>query len=118
MTLTPTTASGHTINLNGGELDVTNAADTVPWSILGIVNAGGAASSVIDGDELYTSGYLNVNVNSTLNINTDGVTFEFTDIAVAAGGDFNVNTTVAVGGLLRDCHRRWPFPARNCDHRC
>ena len=87
---------GHTINLNGGELDVTNAADAVPWTInpVGVVTAGGAANSTLDGDELNVLGNINVEADSTLNVLTSGVTFDSgADITVAAGGHFNVNAT-------------------------
>ena len=85
---------GHTINLNGGELDVVNSATTTPWAIFssGVINAGGGAASTLDGDNLTIFGTVNIDNNSTLSINTADVLFENATINVAAGGNLNVNT--------------------------
>ncbi len=63
----------HTINLNGGELDVTSSATTY-WTLDfgGIINAAGGATSTINsaGETFFIAGDINVTANSTLAINS------------------------------------------------
>lgn len=86
---------GHTINLNGGTLDVTNAADTLPWALANtaIVDAAGGARSTIDGDAVNISATLNVTGNSALMINADSEFLSAAAVTVAAGCDLDVNVT-------------------------
>ena len=86
----------HTININGGELEVTNDADN-SWSIGfltgGELNAGGAAISTVSGHELNMLGTVNVSTGSQLNVETDRVFFNGdADLNIEAGAKLNVNT--------------------------
>ncbi len=80
----------HVVNLNGGTLSVTNAADAVPWEFISssTINVAGGGTSTISGDELNLFGDVNVAANSILNVNTSGGpnTTTSTNIDIAAGG--------------------------------
>ena len=90
----------HTINLNGGTLNVSNAADALPWTLNSIatVNAAGGATSTIAGDEVDIFADINVTGNSTLVISADSEYFAATTLVVEAGSTFNVNNTPIYNG--------------------
>ena len=83
----------HTINLNGGELDVTTTDNNWGLTSSGVVNAGGGATSFINGETFQTgAGTINVAAGSTLQV---GATSEFNGAAtvvIAAGGTLNMAT--------------------------
>ncbi len=101
----------HTINLNGGELDVTTADNT--WAIInsGVINAGGAAMSTINGEtfQIAGTGAVNVATNAGLNVNATTQITGATDFTIAAGGELNfatvtygqANATFTGDGILR-----------------
>jgi hypothetical protein len=95
------TSFGHTINMNGGELDVTSTAVTA-WQLnsIGTINAAGGATSTINssGETFQVSGDINVTANSTLNINSVTEYFSTANVVVAAGSILNHGTTTYSGG--------------------
>ncbi|HEY7089034.1 MAG TPA: hypothetical protein VH518_13145, partial [Tepidisphaeraceae bacterium] len=60
----------HTINLNGGSLSVTTLDNDWSLTSIGTINAGGGATSSINGETFDVSGAINVAAGSGLNINT------------------------------------------------
>lgn len=102
---------GHTININGGRLDVSSTAAT-SWTLKagGTINAAGGATSTISssgGDTFNISGAINVTANSTLNINPTSVFNAAAAVVIDAGSTLNMGTTTynggsySGGGLLR-----------------
>jgi hypothetical protein len=91
---------GHTINLNGGTFNVTNAADAVPWALnsLAIVNAAGGATSTITGDAVDISADVNVSANSALLIPVVTEYFSSANVIIGAGSTLNHNSTVTFNG--------------------
>ena len=92
---------GHTINMNGGELDVTTSAATA-WQLNSdsTVNAAGGATSTINhaGETLEISGAINVTANSRLNINSGNEFFSDATVVVDAGSTLDVNEATYNGG--------------------
>ena len=91
---------GHTINLNGGTLNVTNAADALPWALnsLAVVNAAGGATSTITGDAVDISADINVSANSTLLIPVAAEYFGSANVVIGAGSTLNHNSTSTFNG--------------------
>ena len=93
---------GHTINLNGGELDVTSSAATT-WSLnsFGTINAAGGATSTINsgGETFQVSGDTNVTANSTLNVNSTTEFLSPASVVVDAGSTLNLAVTSYSGGI-------------------
>ena len=91
---------GHRINLNGGTLSVTNAADVLPWALnsLSIVNVAGGATSTITGDAVDIAGDINVSANSTLTIPVTSEYFGTASVVIGAGSTLNHNNTVMFNG--------------------
>jgi hypothetical protein len=88
----------HTINLNGGELDVTTSDSN--WSITsgGVVNAGGGATSTINGETVAILGDINVNANSVLNIFATSEYGSTAQVIVDAGSSLNHSLATYNGG--------------------
>ncbi|MEX2171044.1 MAG: hypothetical protein WD851_17120 [Pirellulales bacterium] len=81
----------HVININGGELDVTTADNTWSLNSDGVINAGGAATSSINGEtfSLAGTGSVNVAAGATLNVNATTQITGATDVTIAAGATLN-----------------------------
>ena len=92
---------GHTINMNGGELDVTTSAATT-WQLntLGEINVNGGVTSTINsaGETFQISGDINVGDNSTLTVNSASEYFASANVLVKAGSILNHGTATYSGG--------------------
>ncbi len=92
---------GHTINMNGGELDVTSSVATA-WQLnsIGVINAAGGAISTINsaGETFQISGDINVTANSTLNINSVSEYTSNASVVIDAGSTLNMGTATYSGG--------------------
>lgn len=92
---------GHTININGGELDVTSSAATA-WTLnsSGTINAAGGATSTINsaGETFQIRGNVNVTANSTLMINSSSDFGSTANVVVDAGSTLNMGAAVYNGG--------------------
>lgn len=92
---------GHTINMNGGELDVTTSVATA-WQLNSdsTINAAGGATSTINhvGETLEISGAINVTANSRLHINSGNEFFSDATVVVDAGSTLDVNEATYNGG--------------------
>ncbi|QDV73511.1 beta strand repeat-containing protein [Botrimarina mediterranea] len=88
----------HTINLNGGELDVTTADNT--WSVTsgGEINVGGGATSTINGETFSINGDVNVASGASLNVNAVSEYGLSSAVVIDAGGELNHNLTSYNGG--------------------
>lgn len=84
---------GSTINLNGGELDVTNVDNA--WSINRGVNVGATTgTSQINGDEVtFTNTTITVGASSTLDINAPGIWAATGNLVVNAGAVARIDGT-------------------------
>jgi hypothetical protein len=84
----------HTININGGQLDVTSSDGD--WSLNGngTINAGGVADSSIEGDtfQLTGTGGINVATNATLDVNATTEITGTPAINIEEGGELNFAT--------------------------
>jgi hypothetical protein len=91
---------GHTINLNGGTLSMTNAADALPWTLnsFGTINAAGGATSTITGDAVDISGHINVTANSTLLVPVTAEYLSSANVVIDAGSTLNHNGIVTFNG--------------------
>ncbi|NOZ39484.1 MAG: PEP-CTERM sorting domain-containing protein [Planctomycetes bacterium] len=88
----------HTININGGELDVTTADNDWNLQSNGEINAAGGATSTINGETFNINGDINVTANSTLQINANSAYSGTADVVVEAGSILNQATTTYAGG--------------------
>jgi hypothetical protein len=92
---------GHTINMNGGELDVTSSTAT-SWALntLGTINVAGGATSTINsfGETFNAQGRINVSDNATLNINSTTAYSSTASVSIEAGSTLNHATTSYAGG--------------------
>ena len=92
---------GHTINMNGGELDVTSSAATT-WTLnsIGTINAAGGATSTINsaGETFQIAGDVNVTANSTLVINSVSEYDGTANVVVDAGSTLNMGSVTYSGG--------------------
>ena len=92
---------GHTINMNGGELDFTSTA-VMAWQLnsAGEINADGGVTSTINsaGETFQISGDINVGGDSGLNINSTSEYFASANVLVKAGGVLNHTSTTYNGG--------------------
>jgi hypothetical protein len=88
----------HTINLNGGELDVTTTDNN--WSLTngGQINAAGGATSTINGETFVVQGDINVSANSNLNINAATEYASTANVVIGAGSSLNHLTVTYNGG--------------------
>lgn len=84
---------GNTINLNGGELDVTNVDNT--WGINRGVNVGASTgTSQINGDEVtITNATITVGASSTLDINAPSIWASTGNLVVNAGAVARIDGT-------------------------
>ena len=88
----------HTINLNGGELDVTTLDNDWSLPLGGVINAAGGEVSRIEGETMVISGDINVTDNSTLNIAASSEYSSTVDVVIEAGSVLNHVTTSYDGG--------------------
>lgn len=88
----------HTINLNGGELDVTTADNN--WEIhnFAVVNAAGAATSRLNGETVQINGDINVTGNSTLIVGASSEYGSTANVAVEASSTLNHGFATYSGG--------------------
>ena len=91
----------HTINMNGGELDVTTSA-TTSWQLhpSGIINAAGGATSTINsvGETFLILGAINVVASSTLTINAASNFGSTANVTIGAGSTLDLATATYAGG--------------------
>ena len=76
---------GHTINMNGGRLEVTTADNTWSLSSGGEINVDGGGISTIQGETFGINGEINVAGNSLLNIRTPSNYSSAAKVVVKAG---------------------------------
>ncbi len=92
---------GHTINMNGGELDVTSTTAT-NWALnsLGSLNVAGNATSTINSSGLpfQISGNVKVADTSLLNVNSTAEFYSAVDVVIDAGSTLNMATATYNGG--------------------
>jgi hypothetical protein len=92
---------GHTINMNGGELDVTTSAATA-WTLNpnGTINAAGGATSTVNsaGETFQIQGDVNVTGNSTLVVNSTSEFAGTADVVIDSGSALNMAATAYNGG--------------------
>ncbi|TWT94037.1 hypothetical protein Pla108_37490 [Botrimarina colliarenosi] len=88
----------HTINLNGGELDVTTADND--WSLTsnGQINAAGGATSTINGETFVIDGDIDVTGDSTLRINAASEYSPSARVVIAAGSVLDHGVASYSGG--------------------
>jgi hypothetical protein len=88
----------HTINLNGGELDVTTSDNN--WSLTtgGQINAAGGATSTINGETFVVQGDIDISANSNLNINAATEYASTASVVIGAGSALNHATVTYFGG--------------------
>jgi hypothetical protein len=88
----------HTINLNGGELDVTTTDNN--WSLTtgGQINAAGGAISTINGETFVVQGDINVSANSDLTVNAGTEYASTASVVIGAGSSLNHSLVTYNGG--------------------
>lgn len=88
----------HTINLNGGHLQVTTADNSWSLQLSGKINAGGGGNSKITGETLYVRGKIMVHDNSLLVVGADSVYSGSTNVIIEAGSTLDHSTVTYNGG--------------------
>ncbi|MEO2049961.1 MAG: PEP-CTERM sorting domain-containing protein [Pirellulales bacterium] len=88
----------HTINMNGGELDVTTSDNDWNLESNGNLNVAGGATSTINGETFNINGDVNVTANSTLRVNASSAYSGTADVVVDAGSTLNHGTVTYAGG--------------------
>lgn len=92
------TGIGSTLNLNGGELDVTTDTDT--WSITGTVNIGASTgNSKLNGEALTLSNVpVTVGANSTLDVNATSTWASTASALVGTGSTLRLDAATVLSG--------------------
>ena len=88
----------HTINMNGGELDVTTTDNDWNLESSGDINAAGGVTSTINGETFNINGDINVTANSTLRVNASSAYSNTADVVVDAGSTLNHGPVTYSGG--------------------
>jgi len=88
----------HTINMNGGELDVTTLDNDWSLSSNGNINAAGGVTSFINGETFNIAGDIDVSGASQLNINAVSSYSSLADVSIGAGSTLNHGTVTYNGG--------------------
>ena len=88
----------HTINMNGGELDVTTTDNDWNLESNGEINAAGGVTSTVNGETFNINGDINVTANSELRVNASSAYSSTADVVVDAGSTLNHGTVTYAGG--------------------
>ncbi|MGL4514621.1 MAG: beta strand repeat-containing protein [Lacipirellulaceae bacterium] len=88
----------HTINLNGGELDVTTTDNTWSLTSVGNLNAAGGVTSTVNGETFDVNGDVAISGNSTLDINATTVFGSTAGVVVDAGSTLDLAFSTFNGG--------------------
>jgi len=88
----------HTINLNGGELDVTTLDNNWQLANSGEINVAGGGTSRVNGETFQVAGDINVTGNSTLLVGAATEYNSTANVVVEAGSVLNHGTATYTGG--------------------
>lgn len=88
----------HTINLNGGEIDVTTTDNDWELAANGDINVAGGGTSRINGETFQANGDIDVSGNSTLIVSASTEYSSTADVVIEAGSEVNHGTVTYDGG--------------------